>query len=125
MLRRQKIKLNWSVGAFGLHVIPTRVDHSFRGIAGDHGDVQHGTKDRVFVVLQFSTRIVSPGRKVSASTSHTAPRWVPILDRENRSSYLQARLSKDTVFWPSAAEAAVRFSPQKRWRAGPIEQVAC
>ncbi len=44
-------------------------------------------------VLQLSTRIASPGRKVSASTSHTVPRWVPILEREKRSSYLQARLS--------------------------------
>jgi hypothetical protein len=48
LLRRQKIKLNGSVGAFGLHVIPTCVDHSFRGIAGDNGDVQHGKKNRVF-----------------------------------------------------------------------------
>ncbi len=47
MLRRRKIKLNWSVGSFGLHLIPTRVDQPFRG-TGDNGDVQHCKKDRVF-----------------------------------------------------------------------------
>src|ERR1700761_8383302 len=61
------------------------------------------------LVVQLSTRIVSPGRKVSASTSHTVPRWVPILERENRSSYFQARLSNAVSVWSLAAGVAVRF----------------
>ena len=72
------------------------------------------------LVLQLSTRIASPGRKVSASTSHTAPRWVPILERENRSSYLQARLSNATIVWSLALEAAVRLFPEW-WQASSSE----
>jgi hypothetical protein len=49
------------------------------------------------LVLQLSARIASPGRKVSARTSQTAPRWVPILEREKRSSYLPASLSNATI----------------------------
>ena len=101
MLRRRKIKLHWSVG---LPLIPSRVDHSFCGATGDIGDAQQARKISSSLVLQLSTRIVSPGRKVSASTSHTVPRWVPILERENRSSYLQARLSNATIVWSSGAE---------------------
>ena len=40
IFRRQKIKLNWR--------ILTRVDHSFRRITGDNGDVQQRKKQRVF-----------------------------------------------------------------------------
>jgi hypothetical protein len=47
-LRRQKIKWNGHIGDLRLHAIPTRMDHSFRGIAGDNRDVQHGKKERVF-----------------------------------------------------------------------------
>src|ERR1700678_3086148 len=76
-------------------------------------------------VLQLSARISSPGWKVSASTSHTAPRWVPILAREKRSSYFPARESKATIVGFLASGLAVRLSPQKQGKAAPIEQVEC
>ena len=112
MLRRRKIKLNWSVGSFGLHLIPTRLDQSFRAAQATTETSNMARKVVSSLVLQLSTRIASPGRKVSASISHTAPRWVPILERENRSSYLQARLSNATIVWSLALQAAVRLSPQ-------------
>jgi hypothetical protein len=40
VLRRQKIKFDWWI---------PRVDHSFRRITGDNGDVQQGKKQRVFL----------------------------------------------------------------------------
>jgi hypothetical protein len=48
MLRQQKIKWIGRIGGLRLHAIPTRTDHSFRGIACDDRDVQHGKKERVF-----------------------------------------------------------------------------
>jgi hypothetical protein len=62
--------------------------------------------------MQLSARISSPGRKVSARISHTAPRWVQILEREKRSSYLPASLSKATIVRLRVSEVSVRLSPQ-------------
>jgi hypothetical protein len=62
--------------------------------------------------------MASPGRKTSASTSHTVPRWAPILEREKRSSYLQARLSNSTIVCFLLVEEVVTLSPQKESIAG-------
>ena len=54
VLRRQKIKLAWRI---------PRVDHSFRRITGDNGDVQQGKKQRVFLSSAIERQDCIAGEK--------------------------------------------------------------
>jgi hypothetical protein len=48
MFGAKKLKPNFGARVFGLHALPCSVDHLLRCVAGNHGNVMTGKKERVF-----------------------------------------------------------------------------
>ena len=63
MLCVKKLKLNWSIRGFGLHALPSHLDHSFRCITGENGDVKPCKKERIFPSTAIEFQDMSAGLK--------------------------------------------------------------
>jgi hypothetical protein len=64
MLGAEEARTGWRIRVFGPHALPSRLDHLFRCVAGNNGNVMPGKKERIFpgAAIDFQD-MGSPGFK--------------------------------------------------------------